>query len=481
MLGTTVINKSTPSFGATAPLLGQAGIVGEVDQGPEGPTLVRTINEWITVFGPRTTTSSIAYDWADAFFALGGRRLYFVRPLNSGAATAKLALLDSGGKPTLTVTYATKGTAGNAYKIEVKVAESKAEVRVLTAENELIEANPPGTQAEVIAWWAKHTAYIKVVQSEEAEHTSNLPATLVATKLAGGANPTALTDTELTKGLPLLTPNLGPMRLAIPGHYSEAIHKALAEQAALVPGRRAVGDLEDSPSPTTLIAGKGTIPIAQQSYIDFTSGSAIIPGVTPGTTRKVAGSALFCALGAQVAATGNMNQAAAGVDWPVSPYVLSFTNTFSHAQQEELVEHGINVWGEEQGVLCLIGFVSAVSRETDEIFWSAAAGAERMALDYEGGLIMAGYNFKTIDGQGHLITKCKGELMGLINRHYMAGALFGDSAPESGSVEMGEPINTLATEQKGELNAQMQVRISEYAQATTLTIVSRPITQSVAS
>ena len=44
---------------------------------------------------------------------------------------------------------------------------------------------------------------------------------------------------------------------------------------------------------------------------------------------------------------------------------------------------------------------------------------------------------------------------------------------------MGEPINTTATEQKGELNAQLQVRISEYAQATTLTIVSRPITASL--
>lgn len=477
-LGNTVLNKTIPSFGSSsASVLGSAFVVGEADQGVEGPTLIRNMAEGVSVFGPRTATNATIYDWADAFFALGGRRLYFARPLNGGAAAAKLAILDATSKPTLTVTYATKGVAGNQYKIEVKVAEAKAELRLLNSENELIEANPPGTQAEIIEWWAKHTAYVTVVQSTEGEHTSNLPKELAATKLASGANPTALTDEELTKALALFTSVLGPGYVAIPGHYSEAIHKGIAEHAS-AKGRRAWGDLEDSSSTATLIAGRGTVPLGSRSYISYTSGSAIIAGVVPGTTRKVAGSAIACALGAQVASTGNNNQAPAGSSWPVGPFVLSFTNTFNHSQQEALVENGINVWGEELGNLCMIGFVTAVSRETDEIFWSAAAAAERMALTYEGGLIMAEYNYKTIDGQEHLLTSLKGRLQGLIKAHAEAGALYG-SPTEAGIVEVGNPFNTTGSEQKGELNAQMQVKISEYAQSTLLTIVSRPLTASV--
>jgi hypothetical protein len=479
---TKVINKVFPSFSASAPVLGTTGVVGELDYGPESPTSspIKSINELAEIFGPRTATSSTVYDWADAFFALGGRRLYLSRPLNNEAAAAKLELETTGKKKTLVVTAKYKGINGNNIKLELVENEGKTAVKLVVknAEGEVLEVSGEYAKAEeLLAWGKSHEAYVLITEgSEYSTGKGEKLEKLAVTKLAGGKNPKALTNTELVAGLALFTQNLGPMRVAIPGHYEEAIRKGLAEHAATHEARRAVVDLEDNATPATLLAGKTGIPTAQQGYVDFTSSTAIIPGVTPGTTRKVAGSALFCALGAQVAATGNLNQAAAGSEWAVSPYVLGFTHTFTREQEETLVEGGINVWGEELGNLCLIGFVSAVSRETDEIFWSAAAGAERMALTYEGGLIMSKYNFKTIDGQGNLITKCKGELQGLGKRHFEAGALFGEKASEACTVEMGEPINTPASEQRGELNAQMQVRISEYAQSTTLTIISRPIT-----
>lgn len=480
---TKVINKVFPSFGASAPVLGTAGVVGELDYGPEGATLVRSITELIETFGARTATSSILYDWADAFFALGGRRLYLARPLNAEAAAAKLELETTGKKKTLVATAKYKGVDGNSIKLELVENEGKTAVKLVVknAEGEVVETSGEYAKAEeLLAWGKTHEAYVTFTEgSEYAAGKAEKLEKLAATKLAGGKNPKALTNGELTAGLALFTQNLGPMRVAIPGHYEEAIRKGLAEHAATHEDRRAVGDIEDNATPATLLTGKSGVPTAQQGYIDFTSSTVIIAGVTPGTTRKVAGSAVFCALGAQVAATGNLNQAAAGSEWAVSPYVLGFTHTFTREQEETLVEGGINVWGEELGNLCLIGFVSAVSRETDEIFWSAAAGAERMALTYEGGLIMSKYNWKTIDGQGHLITRCKGELQGLIKRHFENGALYGEKASEAGSVEMGEPIDTPASEQRGELNAQMEVRISEYAQSTTLTIISRPITASL--
>lgn len=483
MLGNTVRNTEIVAFGASAPVLGTAGIVGEVDYGPEGITLLRSIGQLAETFGPRSTTSATVYDWADAFFALGGRRLYLERPLNGGAAAAKLELETAGKKKALNITAKYKGTAGNNLKIELVENEAKTKVKLVirNSEGEQVEASGEYAAAsELLAWGETHTTWVTISQgSEYAAGKAEKLEKVAVTKLAGGTNPTALTDAELVAGLASFVKNLGPMHVAIPGHTSEEIHKGLAEHAATHEDRRAVGDLADNASPATLIGGRAGIPTAQQSYISFTSSTASIPGVVPNTTRKVAGSALYCALVAQVAATNNLNQATAGAAWAVSPYVLGFTNTFTPAQQESLVEAGINVWGEELGALCLIGYVSGVSRETDEIYWSAAAGNERMALSYEGGLIMQGYNWKTIDGRGHLITKCKGQLQELIKEHWEKGALFGGESREAGDVEMGEPENTPASEQRGELNAEMQVRISEYAQSTGLVIVSRPITASI--
>lgn len=477
-LGPVVINKEVATFGAAAPALGTTFVVGEADQGPEGPTLVRSLSEYISEFGERTTTSSVMYDFADLFFNLQGRRLYVARPLNTAAKAATLELEDTSTSPkkTIKVEWATKGVAGNSYKIEVKVKETKYEIRLLNKESELIEANPPkATQKEIIEWWETHTSYIKVTAIEG---DTLPPKELAATSLSGGTNPTKLTDEELTKGLALFTKTLGPGYVAIPGHFTEAIHKGIAEHASSN-NRRAIGDLEDSSSVATLIAGKTILSSSLDGYIEYTSSTCELAGLVSGTTRKAAGSAARCALGAQVAATENNNTAAAGPEWPVSPYVTGFTNTFTIENMESLVENGINPWAERQGVLCLYGFNSAVSKAKDAVYWSAAAGAERMALTYEGAEILETLEFKTIDGQGRLYSLAASRLDAMCLRHFERGALYGADPAEAFTVEVGEPINTPAMAQRGEIAAQLQVKISEFVESSTLTIVSRGLAETV--
>ncbi len=419
-LGTTVINKELPSFGASAPVLGTAGIVGEADYGPEGVTLVRSLAQWVEAFGPYSATNAAIYNWVSAFFARGGRRLYFDRPLNAGAKLGEKELESTGGKKALVVKAKYKGKGGNNIQVAFleNEAKTKLSLAIYNAEGELLEQSPEHAKIEELLAWAKtHTTYVEIEEgSEYAAAKGEKGKALAKGALAGGANPTALTSAELVAGLVSFTRNLGPMYVAIPGNTEGTTHTGLAEHAATHEARYAVGDLADSATPATLIGEKGvsSLSAAYQGYIAFTSSTCILPGPTPGSTVKVQGSALFCALHAQAAATGNLNQATAGYRWPVSPNVLGFTNTFTHAQQEQLVEAGINVWGEELGQLCLIGFVSAVSRETDEIFWSAAAGAERQALTYEGGVIMQETaNNQTIDGNHHLIARVEGRLQGL--------------------------------------------------------------------
>jgi hypothetical protein len=476
-LGIEVINTETPQSGGFSTSTGTAFVALETDQGPTAYQLIRSLSEYVRVFGPRTTTSAVAYDWVETFFALRGSRLYVARALGTSSKLAELSLLDAGAKPTLTVAWDTAGTAGNAYKIEVVVKATNAEVRLLNSEGELIEANPEGTQAQIIAWWATHTAFVTVIQSVASEHTSNLPKVLAATKLAGGVNGT-VTAAEKITALNTLPKSLGPGQAAIPGATTEEANKGLATHC-LATNRDGWGDLADSATVATLISNKGTIPTGTAGVVNFVSSTAIINGLTPGTTRTVRGSAVAAALCAQVAATGNDNQAAAGIDWNVSPFVLGFTNLFTQAQMEELVEHGINPFAERQSELCLYGWVSALSQAQDIIFWQTSAARERMRLTWEAEAILERAMFKTIDGRGHLLARVRGELQGLVSRHWQAGALFGETAEEAGSVVVGEPINTPTTEQEGKLNAEMIVRISPYADAVTLTIVSTPISSAV--
>lgn len=484
-LGTTITNKVLPTFSGQATELGQTFIVVEADQGPEGPTLIRSIAEWVATFGPRSATSQTAYDWVETYFQLGGRRLYVTRVINTGSKAAELVLEDATSKPTLLVEWASKGKAGNGYKIEVKVVSDTASIRLTGAEGEVVEASPFGTQAELIAFYEKRSGFITVTQSDADEHTSALPKELAATALTGGENATDVTDAERITTLKLCTAAYGPGSIAVPGRTTEEVHTAVAELATST-NRRAWLDLADSNVPETLIAAKWETPppLAQRASVAFSSSSCVIAGLAAGTTRKTSGSALLSALAAQAAATGNMNTATAGSEWPVSPWVLGFTNTFTHAQAEQLVEAGVNVWGEEQGELCLVGgsFVTALSKESGaegEIFWSFAATGERMALTYEAEPIMASVENKRIDGQGHLLAYLQGRLQGLIAEHWKKEALFGASATEAGSVEVGEPINTPGAEQDGELSAQLQVRITESVQSSALIIISRPITATV--
>ena len=102
-----------------------------------------------------------------------------------------------------------------------------------------------------------------------------------------------------------------------------------------------------------------------------------------------------------------------------------------------------------------------------------------MALVSKSEVIGNSYLFKTIDGRKNLIHRFQADLQGVILRAWEAGALFGETAPEAGIVNVEEPVNTNTTIQNGELNAELVVRISPYANLVNIKIVSAPITEAV--
>jgi hypothetical protein len=473
--GVTVTTAETSQSAGTSTSTGTAFIVGIADQGVTTPVLVRSMSQYIAQYGPRTVTSSILYDEVETFFQIGEAQCYVLRVSNESAKPAKKALLDAGNKPTVVVTFKTAGTAGNNYKIETVTSGTETEAIILNSENEVLENSGRLTQANLLLF---KSAYVEYTQSAEAEFTKNIPKTLAATALTGGENPTGLADANFDSALPLFVKTFGPGQVMMPERTSTTAHNAMLTHCK-ENNRFALCDIADSSVVATLIANKGSQTAGLAGYGMYTGSSVTIQGLTLGTTRTVKGSAVVAGLLAQVSKTGNDNQAPAGREWPLPPFVLGFTNTFSLENMKTLNEAGINSWAERGGTLCLYGFSTALPSTTDVIFWQASASRERMSLVAAAEIIGERFQFKTIDGRKQLLSKFQGELQGLGARHYAANALFGENAAEACLVNVSEPVNTLATMQAGELNAEMIVRISPFAQAVNILIVSTPITSAV--
>jgi hypothetical protein len=488
--GIKVSSSETAQSAGTSISTGTGFPIGLTDAGPFTPTLIKSLAAYVATYGERTATSSVMYDEVQLFFNLGGAQIYAQRAGKESVAVAALKELATGAAPkALVVTARYRGTAGNKIKVEA----SATELVVLNEAGEILEAFKGVKASEFVGLVSP---YIVVTEGGEfAAGKGEALKVVAAAALAGGTNPAAeITEAIAKEALEKLTKNLGPGQVWIPATEKEpvkkGIHVLMGEHCQTVKNNRyAICDLPDNAATAALIASKeGPYPAGISGYMIFHTGSCIIPGVTANTTRKVPGSGVIAALCAQVAATGNDNQAPIGIGWQppafgpggISGYVIGFTNTFTLAQMTELSEAGINAWYvTPAGVPCLYGFVSALPFATDKIFWQASAGRERMHLVWESEELLEEFFGKTIDGRGLLLARLQGRLQALITNHWKENALFGVSAATAGIANVGEPINTPVTEQAGELNAELKVRISPFVNSLSEVIVSVPISESV--
>lgn len=449
-------------------------VVGEFDQGPATPVLIKSMPQLALIFGPRSAVSAKAYDAIQTVLAIGEQQVYVVRETDNTATTAKLVLKDAGGKPTIIVSAKTPGVDGNHLKIEITEAAGKFEVHVISTETGTLEVSPEFTTQLQAIEWSVASPWVTLAASLEAEHTANPPAVLAPKVLAGGADANDLTEEIMVTTLGLFPRGLGPGQIMCPGKTGAAAHNGMALHGR-ENNRFAWFDIADAPLAATLI-GEKSLEAALQGYGGFVSSTAIIPGLVPNTTRTAAGSAVAAGLCALVSKAGNNSVAPSGIDWPI-PYILGFTNLFTDAEAEQLQEAGINPFVEENGVLCMQGFYTALSRAQDVIFWQASVARERMALVADAETIIARYRRKLLGGRKSSIPKLQMELQGVIKTHWEAGALFGDRVSEAGVVNVGEPVNTPASLQAGELDAELVVKIVEFADRVGLKVITAPTSE----
>ena len=270
---------------------------------------------------------------------------------------------------------------------------------------------------------------------------------------------------------------LGPGTVAIPGYANATAWAGILAHCA---GHNRFGVLEpaDSSNSATVVSSFGTI-TTNASYGMAIEGSLNLPGIVPGTTRTVAGSAAVAALRAQVAATSNQNQAPCGPNWGIS-YPVSFTEfhgpggTYLQSDVNAMSSAGINCFAIYAGVPCLFGFVTPVPMTTDITYWQASASCERMALVYDGTQAIAEFLFATLDREQRDADRGHEQAQGVLQDRFGNRALW-----SPGVVNIGPPINTPTTEAAGQLNANLEVQISPYANTINESITTVPISVSL--
>jgi hypothetical protein len=488
-LGTIFEVGEVPQSAGTSSATGNLFLVGAAAYGPEEPTKVRSLSEVVRYYGERETENAKLYDAANAFFAIGGQTLWVNRIHGAGAPAAALLELETAAKAkVLVVTAKYKGKYGEKFK--VTIAESASETRYeITAPNgEVVERSPYYLKAsQMLKYGEEHSTY--VTWSKGANYVSGeseLVKKLAATALATGANPTnnETTTIETIEGFPK---SLGPGQIVVAATeaFKEKVHQAMHE-AAQKNNRFALCDVEGSETAGTtaasLITNKkaGVTGAILLGYGAYFSSAVKTAGLTLGTERTIPASAVVAGLFANVAQTGTDNIAPAGPRYPLAPFVLSFVNTYNETQQNELNTAGINCMAERQGRLCLYGDVTACPQEKDLIFYQYSSARERMRLVYEGERCMENYQFgEPIDGRHQKRSKMQGELQGVLKGQWERNALYGETAPQAGEVKVGEPVNTPTTEQAGELNAELLVRLSPGVWSLRGILISVPINEAV--
>jgi hypothetical protein len=302
-----------------------------------------------------------------------------------------------------------------------------------------------------------------------AQASENLAATLAAA------------DPGVAAALSALTKDLGPGQVFI---ADQTLATDPANQAALTAHAEAnnrVALLSTPDGAATALIAAGTALHTDQNarYAACFAPSAVVPGVTPGTTRTVPMPAVIAGIIARNDLTLTPNQAAAGVNG-ASAYMLDLAATYTDAEYSSINDAGVNMTRRIYGQIENYGYRSCVDPATSDSDWLEFGNARlNMAICAEADAIGERYVFSQIDGRGITIGDFGSDLSSMLLPYWTGGALYGATADEAYQVNVGSTVNTPDTIANGELHAILMVRMSHMAEWVVIEVVKVATTQSL--
>lgn len=469
---TYVTQRTTPSTPSVPTDTGVAFIVGLTDRGPLTPKFVNSIAEFITIFGDRQTYSPV-YDWLDVYFREGGNRACISRVVGPSATVGTLNLLDASAGIALVINAIGPGAWSAGYKIQVLagVAGGTFVIRVIDGtSNAILEDSGDLLDTNAAVQWGNYSNYIRIVQGASILDPAVLAATVLST---GSDDRTNAVDANWLASANLFDKELGPGQIAFPSRTTDTAHGQLVAHQA-THNRVAVLDFPDSATVGTLQASEAA---ARSAFAGGWAPWLVVPGISPGTSRTVAMSALICALCARNDPALGANHPAAG-RFGQSRYATDLSQpNWDETSRNTLNSSGINVVRRIQGVMTVFGWRST---STDSNWVNFGNGRLYMALSAQLDEVSQNYLFEEIDGQnGETVNGFHDALAGVLLGFFNGNQLFGDTADQAFSVETGPAVNTLTTIAANELHAVVSVRMATMAELVQIEIVKHSVTEAV--
>jgi phage tail sheath protein FI len=461
-------------------------MTGFAERGPHGIAEdVTSLQDYIDLYGDRTTIGAMLYDAVDTYFSEGGNLLYVSRVVGPTPTKGFLNLMDRAGTPLQTLKVEARYVGAYSTRVKVQVLDgtpaNSFTLVVLYDDIEVERYADLLTPAAAVTATATSNYVVVTNLASASVAPANNPAVLSATVLSAGTDDNAsATETQWTNAVAFFDKGLGVGQVMAPGRTTLAAHQALIAHAK-AHNRTAYLDVPDQASRATLLAAADAID--QQVGAEFAGlfGSwVLIPGLTPTTTRTAPGSAFAAGLTARrdfeagtaaKAPAGDQGQAEFAID------VRLPSPAFTEADYDALNEAGVNMTQVIRGRgVQLYGFRSVTS---DDQWMFLNYNRVRTSLVHRFTDKLQAFTFDTIDGQGKIFIELEAVLGAELMNDWELDALYGESPEDAYFVDTGEGINTPQTIQAGELRAQVYARFSPFAEFVRLDIVKVPITDAV--
>ena len=289
---------------------------------------------------------------------------------------------------------------------------------------------------------------------------------------------------DYATGFGLLDSRLGPGQVAVVGEPASATLYAAIQAHVDANNRIGLLDVGDGDTLTEItVHGDNAMALAKMENVGV-FGSWVTcegpPGVVASTGRNVPASAVIAGMCARVDQRGNPNRAAGGRDFPCQ-YVSGFELDPDDTDRATCFQHGVNMFKDSYGVLENYGFQTPVAQSPNTPFWQLNCSRIRMYMKAQALAIGENYYMRTIDGQGRLAAQLGADLEVMCSQLYQAGGLYGATKSDAYNVNVSQNINTTDTVAQAQLHAVVQARLSQYAKAVLIDLVSVPVSGVVSS
>jgi hypothetical protein len=440
--------------------------------------------------------STLLYDSLDTFFREGGIRAWVTRvqPTSTGVVATSGS---TGGKFLLTAngkgTWANSSNSTPAGVILTLTGLSLNGGTVYTGTIQyngttVAAVNGLTSDTDVINWINSMPGYQSMVTASSTAGTTVLPSagSSVSVYLTGGTD-VAVADADLTTALAVLNETYGPGQVSYPGSTSTTVYTYLANHAQQF-NRVAILDGINSATASTVAASVTTIQgtATDASYAAIFAPWIIVPGINntnvaggaPVFSRTVPPSALVCANIAQNDIGNDANVPAAGVTNGSSQTAIGVTQTYSATDRGTLNTAGVNVIRQVPGVgtIAIYGFRSCAF-DKNWIYLNNVRFRMQVTRDFD--LIAENFVFQEIDGKGHIFSALAGALGAQCQTYWTRNSLYGLTATAAYSVNTGSTVNTPATIAAGQINAQVNLKMSPFGEFVTINVAKYAVTASI--